>query len=53
VQVSEAVLVYAVQWYYQAVIVDNMDFTCAEYIDMHFVYGEMQGNTEASCRQYA
>jgi hypothetical protein len=30
-----------------------MDFTCAEYIDMHFVYGEMQGNTEASCRQYA
>jgi hypothetical protein len=30
-----------------------MDFTCAEYTDMHFVYGEMQGNTEATCRQYA
>jgi hypothetical protein len=30
-----------------------MDFTCAEYTDMHFVYGEMQGNTEAARRRHA
>jgi hypothetical protein len=30
-----------------------MDFTCAEYTDMHFVYGEMQGNTKAAHWRYA
>jgi hypothetical protein len=30
-----------------------MDFTCAEYTDMHFIYGEMHGNTEAARRRHA